>query len=47
VCWNDCFRIKLFGYKRRESVKEMQYRGCGLGLDASSSEGLGLGLASA
>ena len=24
VCWNDCFR-KLFGYKRFESVKEMQY----------------------
>jgi len=24
VCWNDCFR-KLFGYKRFESVKEVQY----------------------
>jgi len=24
ICWNDCFR-KLFGYKRFESVKEVQY----------------------
>ena len=24
VCWNDCFR-KLFGYKRFESVTEVQY----------------------
>jgi len=24
VCWNDCFR-KLFGYKRFESAKEVQY----------------------
>jgi len=24
VCWNDCFR-KLFGYKRFESVKVVQY----------------------
>ena len=23
ICWNDCFR-KLFGYKRFESVKEVQ-----------------------
>lgn len=24
VCWNDCFR-KVFGYKRYESVKELQF----------------------
>jgi len=24
LCWNDCFR-KIFGYKRHESVKELQF----------------------
>ena len=24
VCWNNCFR-KVFGYKRYESVKELQF----------------------
>ena len=24
MCWNDCFR-KIFGYKRHESVRELQF----------------------
>jgi len=32
VCWNDCFR-KLFGYKRFESLKEVQYFGGELSID--------------
>ena len=29
VCWNDCFR-RIFGFKRHESVKELQFFCCEL-----------------
>jgi len=29
VCWNDCFR-RIFGFKRHESVKELQFCCCEL-----------------
>ena len=28
VCWNDCFQ-RIFGYKRDESVKQLQLFFCG------------------